>query len=105
MFEKAIQLANYIDCTLYVPCLLYWGWSCLLQVLLHVQFGIGTKGKLKHILPSKESRDSTKTDLGSDPAGMPGPYTAVKPAQWRKLATFPNLGNFPYFEPSYQIWV
>ncbi len=62
------------------PCPLYRGWSCPLQALLHVQLGIETKGNPKHAFPSKETRDSTKTDSDSDPDGLTGHIPVVKPA-------------------------
>lgn len=51
-------------------CPLYRGWSCLLQILLHVQLGIETKGNQKHSLPSKKFRDLTKTNSVSDSTGL-----------------------------------
>ncbi len=62
------------------PCPLNRGWSCPLQVLLHVQFGIETKGNTKHAFPSKETRDPTKTDSDLDPAGLTAHIPAVRPA-------------------------
>ncbi len=62
------------------PCLLIRGWSCPLQALLHVQLGIKTKGNTKHAFLSKETRDPTKTDSDSGPAGLTAHIPAVRPA-------------------------
>ena len=62
------------------PCPLNRGWSCPLQALLHVQLGIETKGNTKHAFPSKETRDPTKTESDSDPAGLTAHIPAVRPA-------------------------
>jgi hypothetical protein len=61
------------------PCPLYRGWSCPLQALLHVQFGIETNGNTKHAFPSKETRDPTKTESDSDPDCLTAHIPTVRP--------------------------
>lgn len=104
--QKNIEKSDSIDCVLdrlqlNRPYLLNRGWSCPLQALLHVL--LGQKPKEIRNIASRVKNPQTRRNRV---------FIKLWPRSDRPkhggqtgLAHFPNLSNFPYFDPRYQILV